>query len=213
MPSTTTVTPLQAASAASAAGFPAAIVPVMVAIAMAESSLNPNATHSNSNGSTDYGLWQINTINRDALALGDWRDPATNARMAYMIYQRQGLKAWTVYNTGAYQSKMPKVTADIGAVFTPGLDPISKLPDVQKAAGVSGAAIADAMPWFLRPDVLTRAAWFLVGVILIIAGMVIVFRRQAASAVSTGANLAAGAATGGVSTVAKSVVSTASKKG
>jgi hypothetical protein len=90
-----------------AAGFPLAVAPVMAAIAEAESSGNPNATHTNSNGSVDSGLWQINTANSDVIAqYGNVFDPASNAKMAYAIYKQQGLTAWTTYTSGAYKSHL-----------------------------------------------------------------------------------------------------------
>ena len=61
-----------AASAALAAGFPAEQVITAVAIAGAESGYDPAATHLNSDGSTDYGLWQINSIHTVLLTQGDW---------------------------------------------------------------------------------------------------------------------------------------------
>jgi len=61
-----------AASAALAAGFPAEQLVTAVAIAGAESGYDPAATHLNSDGSTDYGLWQINSIHTVLLTQGDW---------------------------------------------------------------------------------------------------------------------------------------------
>ena len=89
------------------AGFSAADAKTATQIALAESSGNRLATNHNSNGSTDYGLWQINSVHKDALALGDWKDPATNARMAYLVYKQAGNKftPWVTYNNGAYTKK------------------------------------------------------------------------------------------------------------
>lgn len=85
------------------AGFSTTFAPIMAAIAEAESSGNPDATHVNSNGSTDYGLWQINSVHANLLAGKNWHDPAANAQMAYAIYQQQGLSAWSTYTSGAYK--------------------------------------------------------------------------------------------------------------
>lgn len=94
-------------AAAKAGGFTASESVIATAIALAESSGNPSATHHNSNGSTDYGLWQINSVHGDLLKTGDWRDPATNARMAHTVYMSQGWHAWSTYNSGAYSSHLP----------------------------------------------------------------------------------------------------------
>ena len=95
------------------AGFSGDLVPVMVAIANAESgrdrlALNPNAA----TGDESYGLTQINMIG----AMGPERrklfgiksneelyDPETNLKAAKKIYDKQGLNAWSVYRSGAYK--------------------------------------------------------------------------------------------------------------
>jgi len=80
------------------AGGSAALAPVMAAIAMAESSGNPNAY--NSSGAS--GLWQIlgavNPADQSQLF-----NPIVNAREAVLKYQTQGLDAWVTYTNGAYK--------------------------------------------------------------------------------------------------------------
>jgi hypothetical protein len=98
-----------AAMAARRAGFAGADLVVAVAVAGAESGWVPDATNANTNGSTDFGLWQINSVHATILAGGDWRDPYDNARMAYRVWAEAG-RAWTpwvTYNTGAYRSHLP----------------------------------------------------------------------------------------------------------
>lgn len=85
------------------AGFPANVAPTMAAIALAESSGNASATHRNSNGSTDFGLWQINSVHGSLLAGKNWADPLTNAKMAFSVYQSQGERAWSTFSSGAYK--------------------------------------------------------------------------------------------------------------
>jgi hypothetical protein len=77
---------------------------IAVAIAMAESGGNPAATHRNTNGSTDYGLWQINSIHADILRTGSWSNPTDNARMARKVYENAGRKftPWVTYTNGRY---------------------------------------------------------------------------------------------------------------
>ena len=95
------------------AGFSGDLVPVMVAIANAESgrdrlALNPNAA----TGDESYGLTQINMLGK----MGPERrklfgiksneelyDPETNLKAAKKIYDKQGLNAWSVYRSGAYK--------------------------------------------------------------------------------------------------------------
>lgn len=100
----------QIANWAYQAGFTGSDLTMAIAVAYAESSGNTNATHRNSNGSTDYGLWQINTANSGALQLGNWADGATNAKMARMVWNQQGWAAWVTHDTGAYRLYMPQAT-------------------------------------------------------------------------------------------------------
>lgn len=75
----------------------------MLMIAGAESSWRHAATNRNTNGSTDFGMWQINNhawpelFNRF-----QWDSPRGNAGMASVVYQKQGIRAWVTHNTGAY---------------------------------------------------------------------------------------------------------------
>jgi Peptidase family M23/Lysozyme like domain len=104
-----------AASAAEAAGFTGVDLEIAVAVAGAESNWVPTATNVNTNGSVDHGLWQINSVHADLLAAGDWRDPATNARMARTVWLRAGSSwaPWVTYKSGAYLSRMAAARAAV----------------------------------------------------------------------------------------------------
>lgn len=84
---------------------------LMAAIAMAESSGNPTAVNHNTNGSTDYGLWQINSSHTQYNANKLLSDPLYNAKAAVAIEKSQGLGAWTTYSSGAYKQFMNGGTA------------------------------------------------------------------------------------------------------
>lgn len=58
--------------------LPAALAPIMVGIASHESGLNPFAVHHNPNGTTDYGLVQVNSIHLGWTGLTDPFDPCAN---------------------------------------------------------------------------------------------------------------------------------------
>lgn len=93
------------------AGFSAAEAGVMAAIALAESGgrINANNAGLNSDGSVDYGLWQINSVHGfDTQRLTS--DPLYNARMAYKVYKEQGLHAWTTFTSGAYKQYLNGTT-------------------------------------------------------------------------------------------------------
>jgi len=99
------LSPSQIAACLSAAGFPASEIPTGVAVALAESGGRTDETHVNSDGTTDYGLMQINSIHGSLLSSGDWRDPNANARMAYALWKDNGgsWRPWSSYNNGRYR--------------------------------------------------------------------------------------------------------------
>ena len=86
------------------AGGNKALAPLMAAIALAESSGNPNATNPTDNGGTQtsWGLWQISDGTHNQPVAGIL-DPLTNAKAAVAKYRSQGLGAWGTYTSGAYQ--------------------------------------------------------------------------------------------------------------
>lgn len=69
------------------------------AIAMAESGGNPDATHTNSNGTVDRGVWQINSIHGSQSTT----DPLANARAAVSISSNgTNWRPWcTAWSNGA----------------------------------------------------------------------------------------------------------------
>lgn len=99
----------QLESVATQGGFPQSMAPLMAAIALAESSGNPNSTNPTDNNGTQtsWGLWQISLGNHNEPA-PNWNDPVENARLAYGKWKSQGLKAWGTYDTGIYKKYLPK---------------------------------------------------------------------------------------------------------
>ena len=99
-----------------AGGNPQA-APIAAAIAMAESGGNSQATDNDSNGSTDRGLWQINSVHGAQSSY----DVMTNARAAVAISNNGTTwSPWVTYQTGAYQQYMqsgvqPDCSAPINA--------------------------------------------------------------------------------------------------
>lgn len=64
-----------------------------------ESGFRPNATNVNSNGTTDYGLFQINSVHspdiqKQGMTLQDMLDAAKNIQYAAQIYKQQGWNPW-----------------------------------------------------------------------------------------------------------------------
>lgn len=90
------------------AGFPQSSLATMVCISKYESSWNCHATNKNVDGSTDYGLMQINSYywcSGDPTSKYDechatcdsLYDCQKNANCAYIVYRQQGYNAWYGY--------------------------------------------------------------------------------------------------------------------
>ena len=80
------------------------LAPIMAAIAMAESGgRTDNVGGPNSDGTYDYGLWQINSSHTQFDRNRLLTDPVYNARAAVSIERSQGLGAWTTYKNGAFR--------------------------------------------------------------------------------------------------------------
>lgn len=103
-PGVATISGAQVAALVKAAGFPDAVHVPMVAISKAESGWNTTAVNTgNSNGSVDRGLFQINSVHGfDANRLVN--DAKYNTQCAKDVYDRQGLGAWSVYNSGKWRA-------------------------------------------------------------------------------------------------------------
>ena len=113
------------------------LAPVMAGIALAESGGNPQAKHTNSNGTIDQGLWQINSSNIGLYRGKNVYNPNVNVHAAIQLANHgNGLKNWTTYQTGAYLKHIPKNQrkwAWLGVTFNPN-NPKTKSP-----GGKSGA--------------------------------------------------------------------------
>jgi hypothetical protein len=58
---------------------------------------DPGRTHRNRNGTVDYGLFQINSVHAAKVGgnLEKLKDPETNVKVAFQIWQEQGWRPWT----------------------------------------------------------------------------------------------------------------------
>jgi Lysozyme like domain len=184
---------------AQAAGFTGALIPLMAAIALAESGGNPEALNATDNGGrqSSFGLWQISNGTHTPPST-TWADPSENASLAYAKYQDQGLGAWGTYTTGAYETylqqgvaptppgdapSIPKVDASggswvsaLGSVFYDLTGGLLSFP-----AEIIGT-FSDVDHWigdffnaaalFFRPSTYVRIGAGLFGLAFIIAGIV-----------------------------------------
>lgn len=126
---------VQVAAVAYAAGWRGDDLVMAVAVADAESSFIPDNIHVNraSEGyggcgaySEDWGLWQVNNRCWDKLIAkygGNWKDPATNAKMAYEIWasthnqSKGGWGQWVTFNIGAQNAHLSVARAAVDALM------------------------------------------------------------------------------------------------
>jgi hypothetical protein len=104
------IAPSDLATYAANAGFSGDDLNVAVAVALAESSGNPNAVGDlaiTPGGSV--GLWQVNLKFHPEYTEAELKDPQTNANAAYAIYQNAGnsFTPWSTYKSGAYLAYLP----------------------------------------------------------------------------------------------------------
>lgn len=95
----------QIAQYAANAGFTGDDLVTAVAIALAESSGNPNADNTADPGGS-IGLWQIDRGYHPEFAGEDLTDPQTNANAAFSVYSAAGnsFSPWSTFKNGAYQA-------------------------------------------------------------------------------------------------------------
>ena len=103
-------------------GFADELIPLMTAIALAESSGLPYAHNRNEfTGDDSYGLFQINMIGdigverRQLFGLNNNDElfyPRKNFEAAKFIFDQQGLTAWGAYRNGSYRDHLASLMAD-----------------------------------------------------------------------------------------------------
>lgn len=174
----TTLTPADIGSAAAAAGFTPVEILVAIPLAYAESGGNPEATNHNSNGSTDYGVWQINSIHKEILASGNWADVRDNAKMARQVYLNAGgsWEPWSAYNNGAYLKY-----ADRGREYVPGDTATTPTPTTTTTPAwnpLDPLGVLGFLTVLGNPDFWKRVGIVALGGALVIAAFLILFRRQ-----------------------------------
>jgi hypothetical protein len=92
------------------AGGPKLVAPIAAAIALAESSGNPQATNATDNGGTQtsWGLWQISNGTHNQ-PVANILNPQINAQQAVAKYTGAGnsFSPWGTYDTGIYKQYLP----------------------------------------------------------------------------------------------------------
>jgi len=121
------------------------------AVAIAEhggGTVDPGAVNTNTNGSTDTGIWQINSVHRQAHP--DWtvsalKDPETNARaMGEVSSGGTNWQPWATYRDGKYKAYMSRAQKAVDA----GGGPTSELPISERlkdTLGIPGAVLSNPL--------------------------------------------------------------------
>lgn len=167
------LTAQQIAGAAKAAGFPDSELATATAVALAESGGETTATNRNTNGSVDYGLWQINTVHGSLLSQGDKFNPTDNAKMAYTVWNGAGRKwsPWSAYNNQRYRTFLPQATL---AAAAPTATPASvEIPNPTPGGAAMAATggigdIVGLLSGLTSGGLWTRLGAFLLGGILVL---------------------------------------------
>jgi hypothetical protein len=142
-----------------------------VAIALAESGGDTAVTHKNSDsrGTTDLGVWQINNYwHRDLLAKYSWSDPGANALMMWIVKtQRGGWPQWSTFNSGSYFKFMPRAIKAAAIVSNKGT--VTTLPEPTTPAGDPGGDTGgdSSTASITNPHTWLRAAMVGTGMVLV----------------------------------------------
>lgn len=157
-------------------------VVIAVPIALAESGGKIAAVNHNKNGSTDYGLWQINSIHGyDPQRLVS--DPNYNADAAVAIWKSAGGKwtPWSTYTSGAYKKFAGGNITDPGTewdINVPGIGNVDEN-DVTGALGdITGpfAAIGKVFGYLGNAGFWLKVGLAILGVTAGIIGLVLLLK-------------------------------------
>lgn len=153
----------QIAAAVKAAGFPRESWATAIAVALAESGGNSDAVNrANSNGSIDHGLFQINSVHKELLNSGDWRDPVYNAKMAFAISSGgANWRPWVAYTTGRHLPFLPRGKKAAG-------EPVGSAPPAALPTGISLGGAKDFFGLIADPKTWLRLGYFIVGGLLLL---------------------------------------------
>lgn len=156
----------QVAGYAAGAGFTGTALTWAVAVALAESGGNSAAQHTNTNGSTDRGLWQINSRAHPEVSAGQAFDPAQAARAAFTISKGgTSWTPWTTAKTGAANAMMGTAALAAAHPIMPGTAGTTTAEDAANpftaaAGSLDGIATAGKALASLAGDAASGAQWF-----------------------------------------------------
>lgn len=157
------------------------------AVALAESGGNPTITHTNTDGSIDTGLWQINSVHRrthPSWTVAWLRDPQHNAEAMNVVSSNgSDWSAWSTFKSGAYKAHLATARKAVDATSGHGgptpsnvaeviTNPVDVLKGVPEAIIGSARGILDAVnrvgAWVSDPHNWTRVGFVVGGTVLVL---------------------------------------------
>lgn len=179
------------------------------AVALAESGGRMVQGRKNSDGSTDWGIWQINDkAHPDKIARAK-KSPIDNAHVAYEIYVAAGhsFTPWSVYKSGSYKAHL--MDAELGwgeiqdntgieAALKAGggakesdfgnINPGSPIDNTTSAIGGLSGSITNGFNTFTQGlfGITMNVGVLVVAVVLLILGVVILMRGSISSVLPVG---------------------------
>jgi hypothetical protein len=208
-------TMVKAASKVLGKSNPGLLVAIEVSLAENGSSDPQKVSGPNSDGSYDYGLWQINSVHFDKFSQASLLTVDGNAHaMDVLSNHGKTWTAWATYNSGAYKVKGATkisgliannldsfdMSTDIPFTDTSVSGAVNSIPGVSTVTGAASAtmgaakAIGSLTSHLLDPKWWLRIGQGLAAFILLIVALGLMFRKQIASG-------ATAIATDGVSTM------------
>jgi hypothetical protein len=164
------ITMQQAIQNAQGAGFTGSSAQIIAAIAMAESSLDPSAQHTNNDGSIDRGILQINSRWHPEVTDACAYDTACSFQQSLRISSNgSNFSPWSTYTSGAYQQYLGSSTL---------LNPPNRLMDIPNPVqpvtdAISGIQqILDIVKLFTLPNI--KTALFKTGLFIIAAAFIVI---------------------------------------
>lgn len=171
------LSPNQIAGYVIQAGWSGNDVVTGTAVALAESGGKTDIIGpANSNGTRDYGLFQINSIHKPTDK--DWQNPVVNAQMAKGIWEGRkkatgnGWQAWSAYSNGRYLLFMAQATA--AAKSPEGGQGVNPTPTGTEPSGAGTAdisGIAKFMELLSNPQTWWRVGYFIAGGFMFLFGL------------------------------------------
>jgi|GEM_PF-2348589 len=133
----------EAATLIRQAGFPESVVGKMLCTIKYESSFYERASNKNRNGSSDYGLFQVNSLhiggtNGCPSSSAGLYNAATNTKCALAIYKSQGINAWYGYKKHKSECDSYRAPAGNGAAPAGTTDPTDDTNDDAEGGCYSG---------------------------------------------------------------------------